>query len=57
MFKEADSVRDKLHRRFASAGLGPAKLRVVRRAGAYVVRVELSPDEAAALLRIVRART
>lgn len=54
-FKEADSVRDKLHRRFAAAGIGAAKMRLTRRGGAYVVRVELTPEEAAALAALVKA--
>lgn len=53
-YKDADSVRDKLHRRLASAGIGEARMRVVRRGNGYVVRVELGPEEAAALVRLVK---
>lgn len=54
-YKAADSVRDKLHRRFASAGIDDPHMRVVRRASGYAVRMELSPDDAATLLRLVKA--
>lgn len=54
MYKELDSVRDKLHRRFVAAGIGETKMRVVRRRGEYVVRVELSAEEAAALVQAVK---
>lgn len=52
--KAADSLRDKLQRRFVAAGIGKSKMQVRRRGSAYVVRVELSMDEAAALLATVR---
>lgn len=52
--KAADSLRDKLQRRFVSAAIGKPKMQVRKRGGAYVVKVELTMDEATALLAAVR---
>lgn len=55
-YEDADSARDRLHRRFAAAGLGESKMRVVRKGGGYVVRVELAVDDVTALARLVKAK-
>lgn len=52
--KRADSLRDKLQRRFVAAGVGRSKMNVRRRGSTYVVRVELTLEEAAALVTAVR---
>lgn len=53
--RDADSVRDKLHRRFAAAGIEGAAMRLRRRGQGYVVRIEVTPEQAAVLARLMRA--